>query len=341
MADRERPRAPTLSDVARAAGVSVPTVSRVLNSTVPVSEAKRTLVEQAVRDLGYRPNPAAQSLVRGTRSLVAVVASDTTRFGYAMTIQGIEEEARKAGIAVAISVVETADPDVIERATDLLLGQALTGVIVIEFDEAGQAALRALPPHVPVVATAPVARRDGVTRVLLDDETPGREATEYLLGLGHRTVHHVAIPVVGRPIGRVVGWRAALEAAGAPVPEVEQADWTPLSGYEAGRRLASRPEVTAVLCGNDELAMGVLRAMAEAGRRVPEDVSVMGFDDLAVSAFTLPPLSTVAQDFHELGRLAFRALGEVADGRPVRRGRRVRAELVIRDSTGPAPTPVA
>lgn len=338
MPSTEPGRAPVLADVASLAGVSVPTVSRVLNGNAPVSAERRQRVEQAVRQLGYRPNAAAQSLVRGTRSVVAVIAGDTARYGYAMTIQGVEEEARAAGYAVAIGVVDSDDDAVVRRTVDLVMRQPLTGVVVLEFDPAGRAALQALPGHLPVVAASPVSVRDGVTRVVLDDSKPAQQATEHLLGLGHRTVHHVAIPTSGRPSGRVLGWRRALEAAGAPVPELSQGDWTPRSGYEAGQALARDPEVTAVLCGNDELAMGVIRAMTEAGRAVPQDVSVIGFDGLPVAEFTVPPLTTVRQDFAALGRAALTTLIDLAEGRTPRRQSRVRPELVLRASTAPAPS---
>lgn len=295
-------------------------------------------MEEAVRELGYRPNAAAQALVRGRPSLVAVVAADTTRYGYSMAIQGVEEEARRAGHGVAISVVDSEDAEVISRAVDLLLAQPLAGTVVVEFDPPSRALLDALPDHLPVVSVSPVTRPDGVPRVVLDDEQPGRRATEHLLALGHRTVHHVATPSAGRPLGRTGGWLAALEAAGAPVPAVEHAGWDPRSGYEAGLRLASDPLVTSILCGNDELAIGVLHALAVSGRRVPDDVSVVGFDGTAMSEFTSPPLTTVRQDFGALGRTAYRLLQDVIAGRQSREPQHIDAELVVRASSGPPPS---
>lgn len=258
----------------------------------------------AVEELGYRPNAAAQTLVSGRRSTVAVLARNTLRYGYAATLQGIEEAARSAGYVVTITVVESGDH--VARSVDMVLSQPLAGAIVIEFDAVGVATLDALPDTVPVVAAAGAPRRTAPRpHAFLDDESGGRSATEYLLSLGHRTVHHVAIPATRMRSGRSWGWRKALREASSPVPRVIQAGYDPASGYEAGRRLAADPEVTAVLCGNDELAIGVIRALAEAGRRVPEDVSVMGFDDQPFAQMWLPPLSTVAQDFTDLGRRTF------------------------------------
>jgi DNA-binding LacI/PurR family transcriptional regulator len=181
-----------------------------------------------------------------------------------------------------------------DAAIDLMLGQTVAGVAVIEFDPVGVAVSRALPPGIPVVAAAAAGQtRSPHPHAYLDDRVAAREATEYLLGLGHRTVHHLAIPSTDARTGRARGWRQALEAAGAEVPEPLAADYDPASGYQVGRALAADRSVTAVLCGNDELAIGLMRALAEEGRRVPEDVSVVGFDDQPFAAMWSPALTTV------------------------------------------------
>jgi DNA-binding LacI/PurR family transcriptional regulator len=297
---------PGLVDVAAKAGVSLSTVSRVLTGRTPVSEKLRARVQAAVDELGYRPNAAAQTLVSGKRSTIAVLARNTARFGYAATLEGIEQAARDAGYVVMITVIESGSPKDVARAVDMTLSQALAGVIVIEFDAVGVATLEALPDLVPVVAAAGARRKAGARpHAFLDDEVGGRIATEYLLGLGHPTVHHIAIPATRRRSGREWGWRTALRAAGAPVPEVVHADYSPMSGYEAARQLIDDPDVTAILCGNDELAIGAARALAERGRKVPEDVSLVGFDDQPFAEMWVPALTTVAQDFADLGRRAF------------------------------------
>ena len=207
-----------LSDVADRAGVSISTVSRVLTGHIPVSPKLREKVMAAVADLGYRPNAAAQALVSGRRSTIAVLARNTLRYGYAATLQGIEESARAAGYVVMIAIVETDDEAEIRQAIDQILTQALAGVIVIEFDAVGIRTLEALPENLPVVAAAGAVRRPGTRpHAFLDDYDGGRTATEYLLGLGHKTVHHVAIPATRSRSGRTWGWRKALEAAGADV----------------------------------------------------------------------------------------------------------------------------
>jgi DNA-binding LacI/PurR family transcriptional regulator len=332
-------RPPAITDVARLAGVSVPTVSRVITGSTPVRQEKRERVLAAIAELGYRPNGAARALVAGRQAAIAVLTGGTSRYGYATTLQGIEEAARPAGFIPMITVIESDDPQIVRASVDLALAHPVAGVIVVKFDPASGAALRTLarlPPSPPVVA-ASGGRGRGVPHAVLDDTAAAVQATEYLLSLGHRTVHHVAIPAAGRRSGRAAGWRTALERAGAPVPEVLPCGWDPHEGHRLGLRLAERDEVTAVLCGNDELALGVMRGLYERGRRVPEDVSVLGFDGHPLGALSVPALTTVEQDFVGLGRRAFDLLAGLLDDRPASRGSVATPRLVVRESTAPPP----
>lgn len=288
----------------------------------------------AIAELGYRPNGAARALIRGHQSVIAVLASATTRYGYASTIQGIEEAARVAGFIVMITVIESDEPQVVKESVDLALANPVSGVIVLKFDPAGIVALRQLPPGLPVVAAAG-SRGSSVPHAVLDDTPAAVEATEYLLGLGHRTVHHVAIPSAGRRSGRAAGWHKALERAGTEIPDMFQAGWDPHDAYEIGLDLAHRKDVTAVLCGNDELAIGLMRALHEQGRRVPEDISVMGFDGHPLGAMWAPALTTVEQDFVDLGRRAFSQVAALlGEGHPPQ-NTSSKPRLVIRESTAP------
>jgi DNA-binding LacI/PurR family transcriptional regulator len=203
--------------------------------------------------------------------------------------------------------------------------------------------LDAVPPQVPMAAMVETPPADpGPERpwLWLDDRKAAVEATRYLLSLGHKTVHYLAIPSSTRTSQRQAGWLAALEEAGVPVPEPVQCDWTPRSGYQTGQSLAADPAVTAVLCGNDDLALGVIRAVHAAGLSVPGDLSVVGFDDTPVAEFLTPPLTTVRLDFAELGRACFALLlaRTEPEGAPPR-ARRPEPELIIRDSAGPPSLP--
>jgi DNA-binding LacI/PurR family transcriptional regulator len=330
----------SIRDVAAAAGVSYQTVSRVINGHPSVKPSTRDLVRAAIEDLGFRPNRAARALAGGPVQSVTVLTPDTSLYGSSAALQGIEEAARAAGFAVGIRVVESAEPAEVQDAVTRAIepGGAL---IVIAYYKAGTMTLAAVPPQVPMAALVETPTGDegaGRPWVWLDDRKAALDATRYLLGLGHRTVHYVAIPYSTRVSQRMAGWRAALEAAGAPVPEPVPGGWTPRSGYLAGQQLAADRSVTAVLCGNDDLALGVMRAMYEAGRVVPSQVSVVGFDDTPAAEFLTPPLTTVRMDFTELGRACFALLRGLVDPRVAEpRPASPQPELVIRSSAAPPP----
>jgi DNA-binding LacI/PurR family transcriptional regulator len=326
----------SIRDVARAAGVSYQTVSRVINGQVGVKESTRHSVLASIRELGFRPNQAARALASGQTRAVTVLTSNTTLYGYAATLQGIEEAARASGFSVGIRVLDSAEPAAVRATLERDIDPTAGAVIVIAYDLAGVHALRAIPAGVAVAAAVEASeatRRHPYPCVWLDDRAAAADATRYLLGLGHETVHYVSIPSSTRTSDRTEGWRTALRAAGVRVPDPIPGGWAPQSGYEAGRRLAADERVTAVLCGNDDLALGVLRAMREAGRPVPSRVSVVGFDDGPQSAFYAPALTTVRLDFVGLGRDCFRLLNGREDASAVKA---VKPELIVRASAGPA-----
>ncbi len=330
------PKPPVISDVARRAGVSVPTVSRVLNGAAYVSDEKRSRVMEAIRELDFRPSAAARALVARQPRLIAVIAGNTSRYGYAETIRGIEERARAAGYTVSITVVESADDETVDGAVSLVLDQPIAGVVVLKFDPPGVAALHRLPKSIPTVSISGV-RESGVPQAVLAEADAAEEVVDYLLELGHSTVHHVRVPPSRKEDGRTTGWKRALTARGAPVPPPVDATWEPESGREIGRALADDPSVTAVFCGNDEIAMGVIRGLVEKGKRVPQDVSVVGFDDHPLARMWSPPLTTVDQDFVGLGSRAYDLLEGVIAGGKVRKFSSERPTVVIRESTAPPP----
>jgi DNA-binding LacI/PurR family transcriptional regulator len=336
MASPKSYRAPVLADVAKAAEVSVPTVSRVLNGSKYVAPELAQRVNEAVQALGYRPNGAARSMRSGRRTLVSVLAGATANYGYARTLQGVETAARRAGMTVSITVVESGDDEHVRAAIDLTLAQPTAGVIVLEFDRAGINAARSLPEGLPVVVAGGGSRRTGhVPAALIDERTAGRQATEYLLHLGHETVHHIAGPTEGKHSGRTDGWRAALTAAGAPVPQIMRADWDASAGYRWGERIAGMSDVTAVFCANDDIALGLMRALSDRGIAVPADISVIGFDDQPLVALWRPSLTTVDQDFEDLGARAFGLLSQVIDGEEDAASSVKAPQLVVRESTAP------
>ncbi|WP_372594141.1 LacI family DNA-binding transcriptional regulator [Actinotalea sp.] len=338
-----RARRPTIADVARRAGVSTVTVTRVFDRSARVSPERERRVREAVEELGYFGNGAASSLVSGRFSTVGVIASDTLSFGYAKSLAGIEDAAREARMAVLISVAEGVEPDLVRSTVALVLGQSPAGVIVLDYDEIGSAVLAALPAYVPVVAVSP-ATGPRVDRpyVAIDEYTGGRMAARHLLDLGHRTIHLVAPPNYGVET-RTRGVRDEVQEAGAEIGSVVRArEWSSGAGREAMDELlaGSTSPVTAVFCGNDEIALGVYQSLRAHGLRIPEDVSVVGFDDNPVADFSYPRLTTVDQDFMLVGRHAFGLLERCIaafeeEEAEVPAAAAIVPELRVRDSTAP------
>jgi len=329
-------RPPVMNDVARRAGVSHQTVSRVLNAPSSVRPPTRARVEAAIAELGYRRNLAARSLVTRRSHTLGVVAFDTDLHGPSSTLWAVERGAREAGFSVTIASVPSGASPAVRACLDRLVEQSVEGVVLVAPLDEAPAALGALPPGLPVVITAG-QRVEGVSRASVDQVAGARLVVEHLLEAGHRTVHHVGGPRAwDEAVGRRSGWEQALRSAGRPVPEVLTGDWTPASGHARALDLDGRGStgpVTAVFAANDHMALGVLRALRERGLRVPEDVSVVGFDDVPEAAYFAPPLTTVRQDFDALGLAGVRLLLEqlrtgVPGGRVV-----VPARLVVRAST--------
>jgi DNA-binding LacI/PurR family transcriptional regulator len=334
---RRRASPPSIRDVAAAAGVSYQTVSRVLNDSPNVSPGTRQLVLDVMGRLEYRPNRAARTLGSGRANAVTVVTAETTLYGYACTLQGIEEAARLAGLAVGVRVVESDGSADVRHAVEYVRDPSAGSVIVVAFDAAGAGVLRALPADVPAVAATEAGGLAGTPRTMiyLDERQAATDATKHLLSLGHRTAHHVAIPSETGTSARQAGWRDALEEAGAPVPEVLPVGWDPRSAYLAGRRLAEDPAVTAILCGNDDTALAVRRALYEAGREVPGDVSIVGFDDVPGAAYWTPALTTVRMDFAGLGRACLSAVVAEVTGATDPAPPLAPPQLMVRESTAP------
>jgi DNA-binding LacI/PurR family transcriptional regulator len=335
-------RSPSVSirDVARAAGVSYQTVSRVINESSSVKNSTRESVLDAIARLGFRPNRAARALAGGPVQSVTVLTSNTSLYGQSAALEGIEEATREAGFAMGVRVIEhgaLADVrDAVERALE-----PAGALIVIAFDRPSLAALHCVPSDVPVASMMPAPAEDEVPSrpvVWIDEYAAAKEATEYLLSLGHKTVHHLSIPSWTGKTRRMSGWRSALEQAGVAVPKPLLSGWSAEWGYEMGQKLAQDAKVTALLCGNDDIALGVVRAMHEAGRPVPAEVSIVGFDDVPFARFYTPALTTVRQDFKTLGKVCFaELLAVVGSNRPIERPGYPEAQLVIRESAGPPP----
>jgi len=317
----------SMAMVAEKAGVSGQTVSRVANGSPRVDPQTRSRVEQAMAELGYRPNRAARALRTGRTHTLGLVAQTLATVGNSRMLQTVAESAATRGYAV--TVVTLGDHDDIAAAFDRLRELGVDGAIVLNEATALARDAAAADLRLVVVDSPPDER---FTVIGTDHAAGARAATEHLLAAGHATVHHLAGPAGSFAASeRERGWQEALAAAGGPVPDPVRGDWSAASGHRVAAAMLAAGAVTAVFSANDQMALGVLRALAESGRRVPDDVAVVGFDDIADAAQFLPPLTTVRQDFDVLGEQAVRSLVALIDGeRPA--DQCISPRLVVRGS---------
>ena len=328
------PPRPLMADVAARAGVSVMTVSRVLSGFPGVADPTRRRVEDAVVALGYHANTAARVLAGGRSRTLGVIAVETEQFGPSHMLFGIEAAARATGHLLSFVTLSRNGKDM-AATLEHLRASHVEGVIVVAPVRAVVDAVASVEDQVPLVVVGGDPRISAAT-VTIDQLEGARIATRHLLQLGHRTVHHVRGPRSWiDATSRMRGWTDALRTHGAPRGPSLVGDWSASGGYAAGARLAADPEVTAVFAANDQTALGVIRALHDAGRKVPEDVSVVGFDDTPESGYFVPALTTVRQDFGEVGRRCVQLLLSLVDGQADERHIVVPAALVVRESAAP------
>lgn len=306
----ERASRPSMADVAARAGVSGQTVSRVVNGMSNVGEATRLRVEAALAELDYRPHGAARALRTGRTQVLGVVVTTLESVGNSLMLGAIAHAADAHGQSIALVTVADARPATFVDALAQLSEQGVDGVIVVNEASRFAAALDADSVTLPLVL---IDAPDEVAHptVRSDHEAGAAQATRELFGDRAPIVHHVAGPEGSfAAMLRERGWRRALterqreHGLAEVAPPVLRGDWTAASGHQVGGALAADPAVTAVFCANDQMALGVIRALHEAGRAVPDDVAVIGFDGIADGADFWPPLTTMAQDFDALANRA-------------------------------------
>ncbi len=335
-----RRKAPTIFDVAERAGVSHQTVSRVINGDPTVREQFRSQVTDAVTALGYRPRAAARALAGGRSRALGIITAGDALYGPSSTSIGFERAARSAGYHVLLSTLPDAPrPADLSGALTTLLAQDVAAIVLVAADNRVLAALESLtiPVTVPVVVANAVQRdavrtpvAPSVAAVAIDQAAGTTLVMEHLFGRGHRHVVHVAGPAVSQEseVRRDTYVRIMREAGLTPV--VLDGDWTPASGFAAARQIDTAV-VDAVFAGNDQMALGVLHAFADDGLRVPDDVAVVGFDDVPEAAHFTPPLTTVRQDFMAMGQRVLESVRALVEGEP-RDETLLLPELVVRRS---------
>ena len=339
----------TIKDVAALAGVSFTTVSHVLNETRPVSAEARRRVLAAVEEIGYLPSAVARSLRKSETRIIGVLVPNVQNPFFAELVCGVEETCRLAGYSVFLCNSDN-DPKRQQQYMRTLLEKRIDGLLLSSAgdDEAlAQMFQMARVPSVTVDRLVPGARAD---RVSVNNREGAAAAVRHLLELGHRAIGCISGPVEFEVAQeRIAGWRETLQAAGIEpaVHWLVHSDFSSHGGYEAGKRLLeTAPELSAVFASNDLMALGLMRASAEASRPVPASLSVVGFDDIELSAYAYPSLTTVGCSIKELGREAGRALlARIEQPQASLREVLMKPQLVRRESTaapataaGPSPT---
>jgi DNA-binding LacI/PurR family transcriptional regulator len=333
----------TIRDVAEAAGVSHQTVSRVINQSERVRPATRARVEAAISKLGYRPNAIARSMARGKTAILACISPNLTDYTFASIIDGAETEARQHGYFLLSASAPDAETfsDLID---ELARSRRTEGILVI--NPYADDRHHFLPADFPIVFAGARPREEATDSVALDDVSAARTATQHLIDLGHRRIALVTGPMAEDcSQDRCLGYEEAMQAGGLiPRPElVVEGNWLAPSGYQAYQilhDLADRP--TAIFAQNDQMAVGILRAARDLGLVIPDELSVIGVDDIPQAAYFAPPLTTLRQDFSCIGQEAARLLVRLIGGNaPSTRHLKLPAELIIRRSTGPVPKTVS
>ncbi len=336
-------RAARIKDVARLAKVSTATVSRALAYPERVSPQARARVSEAIAKIGYVPNPAARSLRSQKTRMVLVVLPNLDNIFFSRILRGIEEALFEAGYGMIIGDLDGAREKEARFAAFASAGQ-VDGALLLNghlFGQSRDGKGPAMKTTVPLVALCEAIPGADIPQIEVDNRAAARRMTQYLASLGHRRIAYVCGPadnVLERE--RFRGYRDGLREEGiASDPDlVLPGDYSLEAGAAAGRIVAGLPaRPTAVFCSNDEMAMGLMRSLISAGVRVPQDVSVAGFDDIEFAAMAQPPLTTVRQPRRELGRAGAHVLIDLLQGRPAPRRVRLKTELVVRGSTAPAP----
>ncbi|MFH8252629.1 LacI family DNA-binding transcriptional regulator [Microbacterium sp. B2969] len=343
MTDAPRSRPPSMVDVAREAGVGQVTVSRVLNGSDKVRPETRKRVLEVIERLGYRRNDLARALKSGRSLTIGVIIAGSELFELPRVLRGVEEAAQAAGYWVTLASWQGGTQEQFASAVDRLTNQAVEGVAIIADRPVAAVELERMVTRVPVsvVMSGDVAN-PAIGSVELDQELGARLATRHLLELGHHDIVHLTGRLdVFDARARLAGWRAEMADAGSTAPRWYEGDFTAASGYRLASQLADETALpTALFVGNDQMAMGVLAAFAERGIRVPDDVSLVGFDDISGSEYLVPALTTVRQDFVTLGRTSIEILLSMIGG-AAGHHHLIPPTLVVRRSSGSPASAVA
>lgn len=327
-------RLPSIVDVARVALVSHQTVSRVINKKPNVKESTRLRVESAMKEIGFRPNGTARALVTGQSSIIAVLSYDTTLFGPASMLHAVQSAAREIGYAVTLISLKSINSVAIIAGLEEIANFRAEGVVIIAPQGVGQEVLQKIPRNLSTVFIEG-GEVTSIPSVEVDHLQGAILATRHLIDLGHRKIAHISGPSEWFAAQRrKVGWQQALNERKLKAEICIEGDWSPESGYLAAKQILKDKSVTAIFSANDHMAIGAYRAITEFGLSIPSDVSIVGFDDVLLCPFLCPALTSVRQDFDQVGQAAVGLLVSMIRGeRPLIHKLLVAPTLLKREST--------
>ncbi len=339
----------TIRDIAAAAGVSTQTVSRVINNRPDVAAETFARVQKVIQETGYTPNMLARGLTQGRSHTLGVVAYGLEYFGPSRIVGAIEREAAEMGYGISLNLILEPETEDVQNVLNGLRSRQVDGIIWAVPEVSNNRAwsrAKSTELPVPVMLVGGMFGKSHLPSIAIDNNAIGRLATEHLVAGGYRHLGIVTGPLTWwEAQQRLGGWRETIEATGRQVEDslIVEGDWTVSSGQQALYRLLEAcPDIDAVFASNDQMALGVLHAAHTIGRRVPEDLSVVGVDNIAESSHFWPPLTTVHQPLADAGVLAAQAIYQlIARSRQTRRqvqeplleNKLLEPELIVRESS--------
>jgi LacI family transcriptional regulator len=335
----------TISQVAKEAGVSSQTVSRVINNRQEITPETRRHVQDVIKRLGYRPNAIARSLSQRRSQTLGVAASGLEYYGPSHSLIGVEQGATEQGFSILLNLLHQTENENVEQIVNGLISRQVEGIIwAVPEIGSNRVWFREIVPQLAIpVIFLNTQSNETLHVVEINNRNGGYMATKHLLERGYRKIGLIAGPLTWWTAReRRRGWQEALTAEGIPFndSQVAEGDWSAESGERGLYELSEKfPDVQAVFACNDQMALGLMRAARKLGKRIPEDLAVLGFDDIPESAFFFPPLTTIRQDLYQLGHMAVQTFVRIREaeqkGEPIipAQTQWLQPQLVIREST--------
>ncbi|CAM3462442.1 LacI family DNA-binding transcriptional regulator [Isoptericola cucumis] len=326
---------PNIRQVAERAGVSYMTVSRVLNDHPHIRDATRRRVQEAIEELGYRPSRTAQALATQRSRRIGVLVESAVTFGPTSTLYAVESAARASGYEVSSMLLRAGEEITPQEAVDHLIALGVDALCVVAPRSSSIAALRHIAVGVPVLVVKPDKDPTFLT-VTVDQKAGTALAVDHLVSLGHRDILHLAGPLDWLDARtRERAFHARTKSWGLRERPIVVGDWTADFAYDFARGIRELPEYTAIFVANDDMAVGLVHGLHDRGFSVPDDLSVVGFDDIPLARHVLPPLTTVRQNFDALGVAVVDVLRAAIEEREIPAVTRIPAQIVTRSSSAP------